>query len=188
MKPSIIQAVSSLPPSFSNIPRPNADGHACPLPEPCPLPDYPTAVKLSNAYFQNIHPQYPFLHEPSFRAWETVLEDPLEAMSTLGYNPVPLYFLNMVPTVPKRVLKRQFLTVSARYMLLGPFCCQAWGAQQSNSMFPLCSTLTISCAMTTWNAFKLYYAVPPTLSDHLKAHRIGNLSWSIVACLQTYKP
>lgn len=31
--------------------------------------------------------------------WETVLEDPIEAMSSLGYDPVPLYFLNMVRVI-----------------------------------------------------------------------------------------
>ncbi|KAF5640181.1 positive regulator of purine utilization [Fusarium sp. NRRL 25303] len=96
IKPSIRQAVASLPPEISSISISHSHGHASYPPEPCPLPDYQTAVKLSNAYFQNIHPQYPFLHEPTFRLWETVLEHPFEAMSRLGYDPVPLYFLNMV--------------------------------------------------------------------------------------------
>lgn len=95
MKPSLRQVVSCLPPDIS---RSNADAHTAPspIPEPCPLPDYQTAVSLSNAYFQNFHPQYPFLHEPTFRMWEAALENPLEAMNSLGYNPMPLYFLNMV--------------------------------------------------------------------------------------------
>ncbi|KAJ4253809.1 hypothetical protein NW762_010204 [Fusarium torreyae] len=96
MKPSIRQAVTSLPPDISYSSRSSLHSHGVLAPEPCPLPDYQTAVKLSNAYFQNIHPQYPFLHEPTFRLWETVLEDPVEAMSSLGYDPIPLYFLNMV--------------------------------------------------------------------------------------------
>ncbi|KAM0288246.1 hypothetical protein ACHAPQ_009884 [Fusarium lateritium] len=91
-KPSILQAVVSLPSQISSI----LHGHISATPEPCHLPDYQTAVKLSNAYFHNFHPQYPFLHEPTFRMWETVLEDPIEAMSSLGYDSVPLYFLNMV--------------------------------------------------------------------------------------------
>ncbi|KAH7245335.1 fungal-specific transcription factor domain-containing protein [Fusarium tricinctum] len=95
-KPSIRQAVASLPPEISSISRSSVHGHISIAPEPCHLPDYQTAVKLSNAYFHNFHPQYPFLHEPTFRMWETVLEDPIEAMSSLGYDPVPLYFLNMV--------------------------------------------------------------------------------------------
>ncbi|KAI9042021.1 Positive regulator of purine utilization [Aspergillus affinis] len=92
IKPSLRQVVSSLSP---NVSRPAADAHGA-IPEPCPLPDYRAAVRLSNAYFQNIHPQYPFIHEPTFRVWEAALEDPFEGISTFAYNPVPLYFLNMV--------------------------------------------------------------------------------------------
>jgi hypothetical protein len=95
-KPSIRQAATSLPPEISSISRSSLHGHVSTAPEPCHLPDYQTAVKLSNAYFQNFHPQYPFLHEPTFRMWETMLQDPIETMSSLGYDPVPLYFLNMV--------------------------------------------------------------------------------------------
>lgn len=106
MKPSIREAVSSLPPTLS---RPTAGDYIWPPPEPCPLPDYQTAVQLSNAYFQNIHPQYPFLNEPSFRMWEAALEDPLEAMNSLDYNAVPLYFLNMVLIVIVSIHKYELL-------------------------------------------------------------------------------
>lgn len=92
VKPSLRQAMGSLTP---NILRPN-DSQGAPAPEPCALPDYHTAMKLSNAYFENIHAQYPFLHEPTFRKWETALADPFDALSSLDYNPLPLYFLNMV--------------------------------------------------------------------------------------------
>ncbi|CAK7234280.1 hypothetical protein SEUCBS140593_008889 [Sporothrix eucalyptigena] len=37
---------------------------------PCALPSYEDGLVLSNAYFENIHIQYPFLHEPTFRMWE----------------------------------------------------------------------------------------------------------------------
>lgn len=37
---------------------------------PCALPSYEEGLVLSNAYFENIHIQYPFLHEPTFRMWE----------------------------------------------------------------------------------------------------------------------
>lgn len=93
IKPSLHQVVSSIPPEVSYQ---ESDATDMLSPEPCPLPDYHTAVRLSNAYFQNIHPQYPFLHEPTFRLWETMLEDPFEAMNLPHYKPVPLYFLNMV--------------------------------------------------------------------------------------------
>lgn len=93
VKPSLRQAIGSLTP---NILRPDADGQGALAPEPCALPDYQTAVKLSNAYFHNIHTQYPFLHEPTFRKWEAALVDPLEAINSLNYNSLSLYFLNMV--------------------------------------------------------------------------------------------
>lgn len=66
------------------------------LPAPCLLPDYAIAVKLSDAYFQNIHTQYPFLHEPTFRFWESALLSGLTGIEPILSNPVALFFLNMV--------------------------------------------------------------------------------------------
>ncbi|CAK7212902.1 hypothetical protein SBRCBS47491_001621 [Sporothrix bragantina] len=37
---------------------------------PVNVPTYEDGLVLSNAYFENIHIQYPFLHEPTFRMWE----------------------------------------------------------------------------------------------------------------------
>lgn len=65
-------------------------------PLPRLLPEYDIGVKLSNAYFQNIHPQYPFLHEPTFRFWERQVLLPGEAANLPGFDPAPLYFINMV--------------------------------------------------------------------------------------------
>ncbi|KAJ5155576.1 hypothetical protein N7492_008379 [Penicillium capsulatum] len=62
-------------------------------PSPCPLPEYDDATQLSNAYFQNIHPQYAFLHEPTFRAWETKLVWPLGNLDLSNFEPLPLFFL-----------------------------------------------------------------------------------------------
>lgn len=66
-------------------------------PEPCPLPDYQTAIKLSNAYFNNINTQYPFLHEATFREWEAILADPYQTV----YGSAPLFFVNMVSFTTK---------------------------------------------------------------------------------------
>jgi hypothetical protein len=63
---------------------------------PCPLPNYEAGVMLSNAYFQNIHPQYPFLHEPTFRIWEMKLLGTSESTNTFDFDPIALFFLNMV--------------------------------------------------------------------------------------------
>lgn len=58
---------------------------------PCRLPNYEIGTALSNAYFSNVHLQYPFLHEPTFRKWEkNVYEiDSAVASST------ELFFVNM---------------------------------------------------------------------------------------------
>ncbi|VUC37189.1 unnamed protein product, partial [Clonostachys rosea] len=77
----------------------DVSGQELSVPEPCLLPDYQTGIKLSNAYFENIHPQYPFLHEPTFRLWEAELNNSFETFSIMDYDPVRRYFLNMVYAV-----------------------------------------------------------------------------------------
>ncbi|KAF4499699.1 transcription activator acu-15 [Fusarium agapanthi] len=42
----------------------------CPQPFAVSFPSPPLGTALSQAYFGNIHAQYPFLHEPTFRFWE----------------------------------------------------------------------------------------------------------------------
>ncbi|KAJ9611976.1 hypothetical protein H2200_003571 [Cladophialophora chaetospira] len=71
---------------------------------PSVLSDYHVAVTLSNAYFNNIHPQYPFLHEATFRAWERELAFPSETLDAL--SPVALFFLYMVYAVGALLLPR----------------------------------------------------------------------------------
>jgi hypothetical protein len=70
---------------------------------PCPLPNYEAGVTLSNAYFHNIHPQYPFLHEPTFRVWENNLIGIPEVMDAFNFDPVPLFFINMVSHGPNNL-------------------------------------------------------------------------------------
>ncbi|UPK93319.1 hypothetical protein LCI18_004254 [Fusarium solani-melongenae] len=72
------------------------DDAAAAAPAPCFLPDYELGISLSNAYFENIHPQYPFLHEPTFRRWEDALIRPSNTIGELEFDPVPLFFVNMV--------------------------------------------------------------------------------------------
>ncbi|KAF5538063.1 transcription activator acu-15 [Fusarium phyllophilum] len=43
---------------------------SCPQVFPVSFPSPPLGTALSQAYFGNIHAQYPFLHEPTFRFWE----------------------------------------------------------------------------------------------------------------------
>jgi hypothetical protein len=66
------------------------------LPSPCLLPDYFTAVQLSNVYFQNVNTHYPFLHEATFREWESMLMDESAGLETCPPSSLSLFFLNMV--------------------------------------------------------------------------------------------
>ncbi|KAF4951618.1 hypothetical protein FGADI_7395 [Fusarium gaditjirri] len=68
-------------------------------PSPCLLPDYDVAINLSDAYFKHIHPQYPFLHEPTFRAWEGMLYNSSQDFAETGFSFTPFFFLNMVYAV-----------------------------------------------------------------------------------------
>lgn len=66
------------------------------LPSPCLLPTYESAVKLSDVYFQNVNTHYPFLHEPTFRAWESMLLDQSTGLEICHPTSTSLFFLNMV--------------------------------------------------------------------------------------------
>ncbi|KAF9874439.1 major facilitator superfamily transporter [Colletotrichum karsti] len=48
--------------------------------------------RKSKAYFENVHLQYPFLHEPTFRKWEKDVAGPDSACA----DPTQLFFVNMV--------------------------------------------------------------------------------------------
>ncbi|QKX54297.1 uncharacterized protein TRUGW13939_01382 [Talaromyces rugulosus] len=63
------------------------------------LLDNDLALSLSNAYFANIQPQYPFLHEPTFRLWEKRLSTQSQEVTDLTLDSVPLFFVNMVYSV-----------------------------------------------------------------------------------------
>jgi hypothetical protein len=66
------------------------------LPSPCLLPSYESAVKLSDIYFQNVNTHYPFLHEPTFKAWESMLLNESMGLETCVPSSTSLFFLNMV--------------------------------------------------------------------------------------------
>ncbi|KAI1630290.1 fungal-specific transcription factor domain-containing protein [Exophiala viscosa] len=97
---ALLQAVPRRAPDTHN-------GHhdTRPLPAPCLLPDYESCVKLSDAYFREIHSQYPFLHEPTFRLWEAKLM-PSEMTDMSQFEPVALFFLYMVYAIGALLLPR----------------------------------------------------------------------------------
>lgn len=65
-----------------------------PIPTPVPLPDPTLTSMLCNAYFDQVHPQFPFLHRPTFMTW---LDDVMSG-SNFGpnANPAQLFFIYAV--------------------------------------------------------------------------------------------
>lgn len=68
-----------------------------PRPVPAPLPDRETTRLLTTSYYENVHPQFPFLH------WPTILEYEDEVMTAcetgLHPDPVRSYFVYMIAAV-----------------------------------------------------------------------------------------
>lgn len=60
------------------------------------FPSRTLAATLSQAYFKNIHPQYPFLHKPTFIAWEDSCTRANLAGDVITAGDLPLFFVLMV--------------------------------------------------------------------------------------------
>lgn len=88
---SLLKAIPSKP-KISVVHDPQGPDH---LAAPCLLPDSSSCIKLSNAYFEHLHTQYPFLHEPTFRQWEADIM-PSESIDLFSANQNSLCFLYMV--------------------------------------------------------------------------------------------
>ncbi|KAJ6071621.1 transcriptional regulator family: Fungal Specific TF [Penicillium canescens] len=95
---SYLRQVVSHDPSMANV-LDYTESRSSVLPSPCLLPAYESAVKLSDSYFQNVNTHYPFLHEPTFRAWETMLVNESTGLERISPSSISLFFLNMVYAV-----------------------------------------------------------------------------------------
>lgn len=60
---------------------------------PCPMPSPDVGSLLSQAYFDHVHTQYPFLHEPTWRSWE---ENIMGNLDDVRVDPVGCFFVNIV--------------------------------------------------------------------------------------------
>jgi hypothetical protein len=60
------------------------------------FPSASLAAALSQAYFKNIHPQYPFLHQPTFRDWEETCLRAYGSGNLESAGDIPLFFVLMV--------------------------------------------------------------------------------------------
>ncbi|KAK6085218.1 putative FAD dependent oxidoreductase [Seiridium cupressi] len=85
----------------------NQDNNLTLLSAPCLLPEEDVAVKLSNGYFQNVHIQYPFLHEPTFRALEAEIGSEYPDSDMAAFKPTALFFLNVVYAIGALLLPNQ---------------------------------------------------------------------------------
>lgn len=68
-----------------------------PRPLPAEFPDEATLQKLTSAYFDLVHPQFPFLHRPTYLSWE----EGVLAAHRDGYLPnrVHLFFVYAIAAV-----------------------------------------------------------------------------------------
>ena len=80
-----LRAVRSKAPGMSLSGVADSFTQSRPTPSPAPLPDRSLTTMLTSAYFEQIHPQFPFLHRPTYLQWE---EEVLRACEQ-GYAPEP---------------------------------------------------------------------------------------------------
>ncbi|KAL3463591.1 fungal-specific transcription factor domain-containing protein [Aspergillus heterothallicus] len=71
---------------------------------PLRIPSPTTAAKLSKAYFDNIHPQYPIIHRPTFLSWEAEFHRGLQSGGLSEIANIPLFFVLMVYAIGSLVL------------------------------------------------------------------------------------
>lgn len=96
----IVSAAMNLPKKVGSSQRSNAGvesiGWGSTRPPPIPFPMPALASTLSKAYFDNIHPQYPFLHRPTFQYWQELClkADAGGGLAVVG--DLPLFFCWMV--------------------------------------------------------------------------------------------
>lgn len=80
-------SVTSGPGGASQSSRPTA---------PIIFPTPTLGSALSQAYFENLHPQYPFLHRPTFHYWESVCMNANAAGQLSAAGDTALFFVWMV--------------------------------------------------------------------------------------------
>ncbi|KAL3481445.1 fungal-specific transcription factor domain-containing protein [Aspergillus californicus] len=79
------------------------------------LPSSTTAAKLTKAYFDNIHPQYPILHRPTFESWEAELRRGFQPGSIQDAANIPLFFVLMVYAIGSLVMGQHNRENAERY-------------------------------------------------------------------------
>lgn len=79
------------------------------------FPSRNLAATLSQAYFKNIHPQYPFLHKPTFQAWEEACTRANQSGNMETAGDLPLFFVLMVYAIGSLTLGSAHRDSAAAY-------------------------------------------------------------------------
>ncbi|KAF5510549.1 Positive regulator of purine utilization [Colletotrichum siamense] len=99
----------------SHAGRAKGPGSEVPREVPLRLPSPTLRANLSQAYFNNIHPQYPFLHKPTFQIWEeSCLKASLEG-DLSSVSGVSLFFVLMVYAIGSLVLGQSHYDAAEAY-------------------------------------------------------------------------
>ena len=78
-------------------------------------PSSKVAEKLSEAYFHNIHPQYPFLHCPTFREWEQEFQKAKLVGRVSETSPMSSFFPLMVYAIGSLALEQSGTNAAESY-------------------------------------------------------------------------
>lgn len=91
-----LRAVRSQGPGLTMAGIPVASGQLTQSrPTPVSLPDRAITSMLTTTYFDQVHPQFPFLHQPSYLKWE---EEVMDAIENGTPDPTELFFVYAVGT------------------------------------------------------------------------------------------
>ncbi|VUC29949.1 unnamed protein product [Clonostachys rosea] len=94
---STLRAWRSQAPGLSMSGITESTVQARPRPAPVSLPDRALVTMLTSSYFEQVHPQFPFLHRPTYLRWE---EDVLSALAKdESPDPTSLFFVYALSAV-----------------------------------------------------------------------------------------
>jgi hypothetical protein len=79
------------------------------------LPPLDEAGRLTSAYFENIHPQYPFLHQPTFKLWEQECRKTRKGTDSVRIGHVTAFFTNIVYAIGYLALHKAQVDSAEKY-------------------------------------------------------------------------
>lgn len=122
--------------SAAGMETPPRHGHPRSFVPQFPPPD--VGLELSQAYFDNIHRQYPFLHKPTFKRWEQQCLAAHRDGDVMEAGDTPLFFVLMVYAIGS-------LALGDRREAAEQFYCMAMN--HSPSLLETDSLISIQCIL-----------------------------------------